>query len=173
MTNLNGQLLQEGGNFVSYRDANGNIVISLNKDGTIALTGVTFLNNLAGTPTPQISGAIPIVSASDSQIVSTAPTVLSSMLPATTLYQLTFYYGPSDTTGSGSWSPTVDYTDPAGNTLNLAPPYLGPATAGDVTNFQSYSIPFFCKGGTAITITGAYTGTPFPMNIALRIVAMP
>jgi len=117
---------------------------------------------------------IPVVENSQDLVSSIAPTTLLVFtLPKTTLYQVTFYYGPADHTGAGTWSPTASWTDPSGNNLSLASPYLGPATAGDPNNLQSYSIPFFCKGGTQISVSGAYSGTPFPMNISIRTVAMP
>jgi hypothetical protein len=121
----------------------------------------------------QVPGYVPIVQGADNQTDSIAPTELSYTLPATTLYQVTFYYGPSGTSGSGTWTPTVTWTDPTNNNLSLGSPYLGPATAGNPDNLQSYSIPFYCKGGTTIVVSGAYSGTPFPMNIAIRVVAMP
>ena len=130
------------------------------------------------------AGGGPIIQASDTQLNSIAPTTVSFELPITTMYQATLYYGPSGTSGTNeeTWVPTITWTDPTGNQLVAGPNgptiVLGDAVAGSPPdggpNFmQSYSIPFLCLGGTPIVITGEYTGTPFPMNIAIRIVAMP
>jgi hypothetical protein len=121
-----------------------------------------------------LTAAIPILQGQIDEVNTTSPTspiILSA--PITTLYQVTFYYGPADDTGTGTWTPTVTWQDPAGNHLTMTGPYLGPATAGDVNNYQSYSIPYFVKGGTPITVTGAYSGAPFPMNVSIRVVQMP
>jgi len=167
-------LIQEGaGNvpqqaFVQWNDPQGNRLISLNRDGSIFCQGVGFVSGGA-----LLVGPIPIVQQSEDIVAGTAFTTLSFTLPLTTLYQITLYYGPSGSSGSGSWSPTVDWTDPSGNNLTLGSPYLGAAAAGDPNNLQSYSIPFFVKGGTALVLSGAYTGAVFPMNISVRVVAMP
>jgi hypothetical protein len=120
----------------------------------------------------------PLIQGQEDVVASIAPaTIISVTAPLQTLYQVTFYYGPSDNTGNAgeTWSPTVTWEDPAGNTLTLASPYLGPATGGSVENYQSYSIPFFAKSGTPIQVSGAYAGgfASFPMNISIRIVQMP
>jgi hypothetical protein len=116
---------------------------------------------------PLLQGQVDLVD-SESTL---APITLTA--PITTLYQVTFYYGPADNSGSGTWTPTVTWQDPSGNDLTMTGPYLGPATAGDVNNYQSYSIPYFVKAGTPIAVTGAYSGAPFPMNISIRVVQMP
>jgi hypothetical protein len=153
--------------FVQWKDPQGNLLAAINRDGSIFCQGVGFSQGGA-----LLVGPIPIVQVSDTQINSIAPTIITDNLPATTLYQVTFYYGPSDISGSGTWTPTLEWTDPTGNLLNLNS-ILGPATAGDPNNNQSFSIPVLVKGGTNVTVTGVYSGTPFPMNIALRLVAMP
>jgi hypothetical protein len=153
--------------FVSWKDPQGNPLVSINRDGTIFCQGVGFAQGGA-----LLVGPIPIIQVSDDQVNSILPTMITETLALQTLYQVTFYYGPSGTTGSGTWTPVLTWTDPPGNSLNLNG-YLGAATAGSVDNFQSYSLPCFCKAGTPISIVGNYSGTPFPMNISLRIVAMP
>lgn len=121
-----------------------------------------------------ISASVPLIEAVADLVNSTSTlTPLSLTSPETTLYQVTFYYGPADASGSGTWIPTVTWQDPSGNNLTMTYPYLGPATAGDVENYQSYSIPYFVKLGTPIAVTGAYSGAAFPMNIAIRVVRMP
>ena len=120
------------------------------------------------------AAAIPILQGQVDLVDSTstlAPITLTA--PITTLYQVTFYYGPADNSGSGTWTPTVTWEDPNGNMLTMTGPYLGPATAGDVNNYQSYSIPYFVEANTPITVTGAYSGVAFPMNISIRVVQMP
>ena len=121
-----------------------------------------------------LTAALPLVQGQADLIASTNNlTPITLTVPLTTLYQVTFYYGPSGSTGSGTWTPTVTWIDPSNNNLTLTGPYLGPATAGSPENYQSYSIPFFVKGGTPISVTGAYSGTAFPMNVSIRVVQMP
>jgi uncharacterized membrane protein len=154
--------------FEQWNDPHGNKLIALNHDGTIFCQGVGFVAGGA-----LLVGPVPIVQSSYNEQASTAVVALTFTLPTTTMYMVTLYYGPSDSTGSGNWSPTVSWTDPTGNDLQLAYPFLGQAVAGDPNNLQSYALPFLCKAGTPITIDGAYSGTPFPLNIGIRIVAMP
>ena len=167
-------LIQEGtGNippqpFVQWNDPKGSKLVAINRDGTIFCQGVGFQ---AGGGL--LAGPVPIIQTGEDLVNSLAPTSLSFELPLTTLYQVTFYYGPSSAAGSGTWTPTVSWTDPSLNALSITAPYLGVATAGNVNNYQSYSIPFFCDGGTAIVVAGAYSGAPFDMNISIRVVAMP
>ncbi len=121
-----------------------------------------------------VAAAIPLIQGQVDLIDSTstlAPITLTA--PITTLYQVTFYYGPANNSGSGTWTPTVTWEDPNGNMLTMTGPYLGPATAGDVNNYQSYSIPYFVMANTPIAVTGAYSGAAFPMNISIRVVQMP
>ena len=120
-----------------------------------------------------MGSAIPLIQGQEDVVNQEVVNPIVFTASAQTLYQVTFYYGPSGATGSGTWSPVVTWQDPSGNNLTLAYPYLGPATAGDVNNYQSYSIPFFVKAGTSITVTGTYSGSPFPLNVALRVVQMP
>ena len=120
-----------------------------------------------------IAAATPLIQGQEDVIAGEVVSPIVLQAPVTTLYQVTFYYGPSDATGAGTWSPSVSWQDPAGNNLILAYPYLGPATAGNVENYQSYSIPFFVKGGTPITVTGTYSGAAFPLNLSIRVVQMP
>ena len=120
------------------------------------------------------AAAIPILQGQVDLVDSTstlAPITLTA--PITTLYQVTFYYGPADNSGSGTWTPTVTWEDPNGNMLTMTGPYLGSAIAGDVNSYQSYSIPYFVMANTPITVTGAYSGVAFPMNISIRVVQMP
>lgn len=156
--------------FQRWNDPQGNRLISMNRDGSIFCQGVGFVVGGA-----LLVGPIPIIQGSDTQIDSIAPTVLVENLPLTTLYQVTFYYYPSDNTGSGTWQPTLTWYNPKGALLTLGSPYLGVAEAGhNPPDYgQSYSIPVLAKGGTNVTVSGSYSGTPFPMDIALRIVAMP
>jgi hypothetical protein len=121
-----------------------------------------------------LTAAIPILQGQTDLVNTTnslAPITLTA--PITTLYQVTFYYGPATASGSGTWTPAVSWTDPSGNVLVMTGPYLGSATAGSVENYQSYSIPYFAKAGTPITVTGAYSGAAFPMNVSIRVVQMP
>ena len=145
--------------------------------GTIDLSfEVGDIHNMSGSgfdAVVYLTAAIPLVQGQESVVAGTvtSPVVLQTV--ETTLYQVTFYYGPSGATGSGTWTPTATWEDPSGNNLSLGSPFLGPATAGDPNNLQSYSIPFFVLGGTPITISGAYSGAPFPLNLAIRVVQMP
>ena len=119
-------------------------------------------------------GAIPLIQGQVDLVDSIVPFVpLSLTAPITSLYQLTFYYGPANDTGSGDWIPTVTWTDPNNNNLTMTYPYLGGAVAGDINNYQSYSVPFFVKANTPIVVTGAYSGAAFPMNVSVRVVQMP
>ena len=145
--------------FEAYKDQDGNLLISLNKDGSIFCQGVGFA---AGGGL--LVGPIPVIQTSEDLIATLTTGTITATQALTTLYQVTFYYGPSDATGAGTWSPSVSWQDPAGNNLILAYPYLGPATAGNVENYQSYSIPFFVKGGTPITVTGTYSGGGIPVE---------
>ena len=154
--------------FEAYKDQDGNLLISLNKDGSIFCQGVGFA---AGGGL--LVGPIPVIQTSEDLIATLTTGTITATQALTTLYQVTFYYGPSGVTGSGYWEPTISWTDPSGNSLQLAYPYLGQSDAGDPNNLQSYSIPFFCKGGTTLTVSGSYSAAPFPMNISIRIVAMP
>lgn len=121
----------------------------------------------------QTSAAAPVVQTQVNEVASVVPINLSYTVPQTATYQVTFYYGASGLTGTGYWSPVVNWTDPSGNSQNLAYPYMGNSNAGDPTDFQSFSIPCFCLGGTPIAVTGAYSDTPFPMNISIKVVVMP
>jgi hypothetical protein len=154
--------------FERWLDPKGTPLVSINRDGTIFCQGVGFVQGGA-----LIVGPVPVIQASYDEFNSTAQVSLTETQALATMYQITFYYGPAGVTGSGSWSPVVAWTDPNGNAQTLEYPFLGYATAGDVPNIQSYSIPFACKANTSITVTGVYTGTAFPMNVSLRIVAMP
>jgi hypothetical protein len=154
--------------FITWNDPLGNRLVSINRDGSIFCQGVGFNKNGS-----LLTGPTPVVQDSEDLVASIAPTELSFTLPTTTLYAVTFYYGPSGVTGSGSWTPTITWTDPTGNNLSITSPLIGPSDAGDPNNFQSFVIPILVKGGTAIVVSGAYTGASFPMNISIRIVAMP
>lgn len=163
---------------VAYVDANyvpvfGVMDLSLATARDYAVGAVRSVTKAGFTAVVNLTAAIPLIQGQLDQVDSIAPTSIVLQTTLTALYQVTFYYGPADNTGSGKWSPVATWQDPAGNNLVLENPYLGPATAGDVNNYQSYSIPFFVKGGTPITITGAYSGASFPMNISLRAVQMP
>ena len=146
------------------------MTMRMGADSVLTYTkGVSFQDG-----TLQSTAALPLIQGKVDSVNSTndlAPITLTA--PLTTLYQVTFYYGPADNSGSGTWTPTVTWEDPNGNMLTMTGPYLGPATAGDVNNYQSYSIPFFVNGGTPITVTGAYSGVAFPMNVSIRVVQMP
>lgn len=133
-----------------------------------SLTGAGF------TAVVDISASVPLVESYVDLVNSTSTlTPLTQTANETSLYQVTFYYGPATASGSGTWTPTVTWTDPNGNNLTMTYPYLGQATAGDVENYQSYSIPYFVKANTAIAVTGMYSGAAFPMNISIRVVKMP
>jgi hypothetical protein len=162
---------------MKWNDPLGNLLVSINRDGTVFADGITFPASvgIGGTGSNvTLNGsfvqAVPVVQVSEDHVGSVLPTYLTMTEASLTLYLVTFYYGPSGTTGSGTWTPTLSWTDPTGNDLST---YFAPATAGNVTNFEQFSIPCFCKANTQITVVGDYSGTPFPMNIALRIVAMP
>jgi hypothetical protein len=120
-----------------------------------------------------VSAAVPLIQGEQDLVGVNYTTPISVTVPITTLYQVTFYYGPSGVSGAGTWSPTVQWQDPSGNNQTLAYPFLGPATAGDVTNLQSYSIPFFVKANTPIVVSGTYSGASFPLNLSVRVVRMP
>ncbi len=135
-----------------------------------------------------ISAAVPLIQGQADLVASTATTSpLSLSAVATSLYQITLYYGPSGSSGanSDSWAPTISWTDPSGNALQFTPfggggpaaflgvIYGGAEPVGGPSDIQSYSIPFFAKAGTPITVTGAYTNNPFPINFSARIVRMP
>jgi len=162
-----------------FADTNYTAVFAVNDlDATVDLSiGVLDMHNKTAsgvTCVALLAAAYPLVQAHVDKVATTDDlTPLTLTAPITTLYQITFYYGPSDTTGSGTWVPTVAWEDPANNMQTLTYPYLGQATAGDVGNYQSYSIPFFVKANTPITVTGHYSGTAFPMNISIRVVQMP
>ena len=162
-----------------FTDTNYTVAFSINDlDSTIDLS-VGALNvrdkTAAGlTAVAFIAAAVPLVQGQVDLVDSTSGlTPLSLTALITTLYQVTFYYGPATDSGSGTWIPSVTWTDPNNNDLTLTYPYLGAATAGDVENYQSYSIPFFVLADTPIVVTGAYSGTAFPMNISIRVVQMP
>jgi len=144
----------------------------------ITIEGITPVVFLAAA-TPYIQGQADIVD-------STAPTTpIAITAPRTSMYQVTLYYGParSDAADAGkSWSPTITWEDPAGNMLQASSSgptiVLGDAEGGLAPSFgvdymQSYSLPFFVMAGTPLTVTGAYTGGSFPMNISIRVVEMP
>jgi hypothetical protein len=130
-----------------------------------------------------LSAAIPLIQGQADYFDSTSTTPpISILAPITTLYNVTLYYGPASNAGTGTWAPTLTWTDPSGNDLVAGPSSsdaidLGPAEAGGSgggTYFlQSYSIALAVKGGTYLNFTGAYSGTPFPINVSIRIVQMP
>ncbi len=164
---------------VPFADTNYTVLFSIHDlDDTVDLSvGELDVHNVTATgctPVVFVAAATPLVQAQVDLVASTATlTPLTLTAPITTLYQVTFYYGPADTTGSGTWTPTVAWEDPAGNMLTMTYPYLGPATAGDVNNYQSYSVPYFVMAGETIAVTGAYSDAAFPMNISIRVVQMP
>ena len=184
--------LFQGGTFVGWNDVYGNELIRINRDGSIDCYAINILPSPASPDTASglviqsinstgvtqtnngvvVTGGIPVVQFSEQVIGSLAPPNLISETALTTLFQITFYYFPHDDSGSGTWTPSLNWTNPNGQDCNLDG-NLGPATAGNHNDGQSYSIPVLALGGTNIIITGAYSGTPFPMDVALRIVAMP
>jgi hypothetical protein len=120
-----------------------------------------------------MTAAIPLVQGQVDLVNSTATlNPISLTVPLTTMYQVTFYYGPADNTGAGTWTPLVSWQDPTGNNLNSST-YFGAATAGSTGNFQSFSTPFYVKAGTPLVVTGSYSGAAFPMNVSIRVVQMP
>lgn len=145
--------------------------------------------NTGGAPSPiYLSKDAPIIQSSYTVTNSTnVTTPLSFQLPTQTLYQVTMYYFPSDSSGSGAqwWHPVFTWTTPEGSAAtSLTSLGLGPCGNGDPTYGQAYSIPILCKANTPIVITGYYTVggwpsygggpcTPFPIDLAIRIVAMP
>ena len=100
---------------------------------------------------------------------------------------MTLFYFPSDDSGSASqwWHPVITWTSPSGLAMTSDTALgLGPCGNGDHTYGQAYSVPIIAKGGTPITVTGYYTVggwpsygggacAPFPIDISIRIVAMP
>lgn len=138
-----------------------------------------------------MQGSLPLIQGQVDLVNSTntlAP--ITRTAPLTTMYQVTLYYGPARTSALDegiSWSPTVTWTDPTGNNLtaSITSPTitLGPAVGGNtdshgVNYLQDFNLPLFVKGGTTVSVTGAYSGsgpggTTMPMNISIRLVQMP
>jgi hypothetical protein len=165
-----------------FNDTNYNIAWSINDVGQNYLsldysTGdIHFKRRDGFIAVVTLPASAPLIQGQYDVVAGIVPSgdLISVTVPLRTLYQVTFYYGPSDNTGNSgeTWYPTMSWVDPAGNALELTNPYLGVATGGNVNNYQSYSIPFYAEANTPITLTGTYTGGSFPMNIAVRIVQM-
>jgi hypothetical protein len=134
----------------------------------------------------QLTAAIPLVQGQEDLVASlTATNVIALVAPITTMYQVTMYYGPSRTSAldaGKTWTPTVSWTDPSGNALQASSTsptiVLGPASGGNTGSYgvnylQDFNIPFYVLAGSTISVTGAYVGGTFPVNVSVRIVQMP
>jgi hypothetical protein len=162
-----------------FNDTNYNIAWSIHDTGQnflsldYAVGDVHFKTPAGFIAVITLPASAPFLQAQETITASTAVAPIVLMLPETATYTVSLYYGPSDATGTGTWSPVITWTDPAGNDQSLAYPYLGPATAGSVANFQNYSLPFYVKGGTNLVITGTYSAAPFPLNASISAVQTP
>ena len=79
----------------------------------------------------------------------------------------------------------MTWTNPSGLAMTSVTALgLGPCGNGDPTYGQAYSVPIIALGGTSVVITGYYTVdgypsygggpcTPFPIDLSVRVVAMP
>ena len=102
-----------------FTDTNYTVAFSINDlDSTIDLSlGTLDMHDktAAGiTVVAFIAAAVPLVQGQVDLVDSTSGlTPLSLTAPITTLYQVTFYYGPATDSGSGTWIPFSDWTDPS------------------------------------------------------------
>jgi hypothetical protein len=166
---------QEGGSFIRYNDPYGNPLVAINRDGTIALRGVAFLADV-GSPAPiQVTGAVPVISASaDFESVTTAKS-LSTTAPLNVMYMVTFYT-TSHGDGTGNLFLRISWTD-----LNGVPrTYEGPAAAvfgidlSDPASVYASTSPVVVKGGTSITVDAFYdSGASGTYDLSIRLVVVP
>jgi len=165
--------------FVTWNDSQGNLLISINRDGTISVVGVRFQSDVGTNAPIQLTGAIPIIATSDDFTNTNLPQSITHNAGPNTMHQIAL---AAISRGNGAAGAvlnfTLQYTTPAGSvtTLTNAGFILGPGNGslrGNIVDTASCTFNIVALVGAPIILSTSFSSTSFNYDLSLRIIEVP